>query len=109
MIEKDKIRLLVEIILDPNAEDHEKDDAAIDLAKYNDDFALNALIAISRAPFESDQFALENYGETIGTMWLRRDYFNKEVYYTLHSDVQSGIYHVIQHDKPQWIKEYHLE
>lgn len=108
-MDKDRIQLLVDIILDPNAADHEKDDAAIDLSEFNDDRALNALIKASQNPCEADLFALENYGETIGTIWVKRNIFDQEVYYSLHSDVRAGICYILQYDKPEWIKRYQLD
>ena len=106
---EDRVKLLVDLILDPNAADHEKDDAAMDLAEFNDDRALNALIKASQAPCKADQFALDNYGETIGTIWLRRNHFDKDVYYSLRSRARAGIYHILQNDKPEWIEKHHLD
>jgi hypothetical protein len=105
---KDKIQLLVDIILDPNAADHEKDDAALDLAEFNDDHALNALIKASQNPSKTDLFALDNYGETIGKIWVKRNFFDKEIYNSLHSDAKWGIYCILQYRKPKWIEQYQL-
>ena len=46
----DKIDELVEIWLDPTARIDERDDAAIDLGKYDDDRALNALLSVVLDP-----------------------------------------------------------
>jgi len=104
----DRIQLLVDIILDPNAADYEKDDAAIDLAEFDDDRALDALLKASQTPCEADKFALDNYGETIGIIWVRRGFFDKNAYYSLQSTVRAGIYHVIESYKPEWIEQYQM-
>ncbi|MFZ0565130.1 MAG: hypothetical protein WAM28_02965 [Chlamydiales bacterium] len=107
-MEKSQIQLLVEIILDPNAQDHEKDDAAIDLADSNDNQALEALIKISQSPSENDIFALPNYGEAIATIWLKRNFFNLNIYLSLKGPVRSGICAVLENRKPEWIDKYEL-
>lgn len=46
----DKVDLLVDILLDETASVSERDDAAMDLGKFNDDRALNGLLKIALDP-----------------------------------------------------------
>ncbi len=105
---KDRIQLLVDIILDPNAKDHEKDDAAMDLAEYDDDRALQALIQVSQNPTKEDQSALDVYGETIGIYWVKRNFFPLKIYLSLKGTVRSGICNVLETKKPEWVEKYEL-
>lgn len=102
-----KIEDLIEILLDSTARIDERDDAAMNLAKYNDDRALEALI--KAANLEEDNTVLNSVGESIGEIWVTRNIFNNHVYRTLPSSTRYGIYYVIRHDKPEWIQKYMLD
>lgn len=106
---EERIRLLIDIILDPNAEDHEKDDAALDLAEYDDEKALAALIKASKNPTYSDQFALENYGEAIGEMWARKNQFDLQDYKLLHPTARYSLRSIIALRRPEWIEKFGLK
>lgn len=103
---KTRLEQLIDIIKDPDALDHEKDDAALDLAEFDDSHALEVLIEVSKTPQKSDEFALENYGETIGKMWLKRNYFSLDIYNSLHPLAKNGIYSVINYYKPEWVNKF---
>ena len=105
----DRVKLLAEIILDPNAADHEKDDAAMDLADYyEDDRGIMALVKVSQNPQENDMFSLDVYGETIANIWLKRNYFDLNTYLKFHQLVRSGVCSVLEYARPEWIKKFEL-
>ncbi len=106
---KDRIELLMDIISDPEAQDHEKDDAAMDLADLEDDRALSVLISVAQSPSENDLFALDTYGETIAVIWMRQNIFPKHEYQTLNASARYGIFRTIKHKKPEWVKRFDLE
>ena len=106
---KSRIELLIDIILDPQAQDHEKDDAAMDLEDFDDDRALEALLVKAENPNKNDEFALESYGETIGTYWIRRNRFPIEIYRSLNSKAKFGVFTSIKESKPEWVSRFNLE
>ena len=106
---KSGVELLIDIILDPQAQDHEKDDAAMDLEDFDDDRALGALLVKAENPNENDEFALESYGETIGTSWIKRNLFLMEIFRSLNQKAKFGVFTSIKEFKPEWIFRFNLE
>lgn len=102
----DDIENLIDILFDKNARTDEKDDAAMDLAQFNDDRALNALIKAAHKSNE-DETVLETIGESIASIWLGRNKFFKEVYDSLPKRVKSSINIIIKFNKPEWINFLH--
>ena len=103
----DRIDLLVEILLDKTASIAERDDAAIDLRGYNDDRALLALIKIVTDEHE-EQFIFDNCGESIATIWVKRDYFDTNLYKKMVPDAQYELYGYVQGSRPEWIEKYQI-
>lgn len=104
----DKIGLLVEILLDVNARVDERDDAAIDLGKYDDDRALNALLSIAIDP-TAEPFIIDVCGESIAEIWVRRNHFDLDLYKKMNFSAQHEVYNYIAINKPKWVKEYNLD
>jgi hypothetical protein len=69
---------LVSVLLDRSARPDERDDAAMDLAQYDDPEALDALVAIAGTAGE-DPGLLDTCGESIGEIWARRGFVDAEV------------------------------
>ena len=93
---------LVKVLLDKEVSIGERDDAAMDLSKYDDDTALRALIHIAKDKDE-DFVILNSCGESIGAIWVKRNTFDKECYEKLSEDAQYGIYYVLREDRPKWL------
>ncbi|WP_068469657.1 hypothetical protein [Candidatus Protochlamydia phocaeensis] len=108
IILEEKEKLLVGILFDKNASITEKDDAAMYLEKYDSDYVLNALIKAAQDPTESTT-VLETCGESIGSIWVRRNQFDEKSYYSLVKDARDGIYFVVESRKPDWIKQFELK
>lgn len=105
----DKIELLTEILLDPNARIDERDDAAMDLGEeFTDDSVLEVLIQVACNPNEVE-IILNSCGEAIGKIWVKRKMFNKKIYSSLTGTSRYGVYIIIKSQQPEWVKEYELE
>lgn len=104
----DKIDQLIEILLDINARVDERDDAALDLGKYNDDRALNALLSIALDP-QGESFIMDVCGESIGEIWVKRNQFDIELYRRMEPSARRELYKCIKEAKPEWIERYQLD
>ncbi len=71
----DTIDGLISVLLNTTARIDERDDAGIDLGKYDDDRALNALLTIVLDP-NVEPFINDACGESIARIWIKRNYFN---------------------------------
>ena len=74
-----KQNLLIEILLDPCAEDGEKDDAAMDLAEFNNEDVLNALTQAAINAKKND-FFLNSCGESIAEIWIKNNKFDSNIF-----------------------------
>ncbi|WP_339303260.1 hypothetical protein NSU01_13920 [Paenibacillus sp. FSL H8-0259] len=64
--------LLIEILLDPNSSDSEKDDAVIHLGNnFEDERTIDLLIQVSNN-MEFDGMIAASCGESLGQIWLRK-------------------------------------
>ena len=104
----DKVDLLIDILFDPTARIDEKDDAAMDLGEYDDDKALKALIKAAQDPETDEYCVLDSCGESIASIWVRRNFFSKEIFNSLRKLAKVAIFQTIVDIKPEWIKEYNI-
>lgn len=104
---KNTVELLITILLDHEASLTERDDAAIYLEKYENDSVINALLLVAKNGNE-DEMILNSCGESIGSLWVKKDFFDENIYKELPKISQHGIYYVIKSRKPQWLKKYNL-
>jgi hypothetical protein len=96
------LQKLVNLLLNHNASISDRDDAAMDLFEYDNDFVLNALIRIAENKNE-DSIILNSCGESIASIWVRRNTFDKSTYERLSKEAQDGVYYVIKSDRPDWL------
>lgn len=87
---KDKLDLLIEILLDNNAREDERHDAVLDLGSYNDDRALNALILVASKENEID-IIQDSCGDSIAEIWTKRNLFDLESFKKLSGLAQDSI------------------
>ena len=104
----DKIAQLIEILLDVNARIDERDDAAIDLGKYDDDRALNALLSVVLDP-NAEPFIMDVCGESIAEIWIKRNHFDIDLYKSMTFPARRELYRYIEGAKPEWIINYDLK
>ena len=93
---------LVNLLLNKRASIADRDDAAMDLFEYDDDFALDSLIKVAKNKNE-DSIILNSCGESIASIWIKRNEFDKNSYKSLSKEAQNGVFYVIKNDKPDWI------
>ncbi|MCH9611266.1 MAG: hypothetical protein S4CHLAM81_12040 [Chlamydiales bacterium] len=69
---------LIEVLLDTSAREDERDDAAMDLADFDDSKALEALCFIGSNPQEN-QTVLDSCGTSIGEILMRQTKHDLEI------------------------------
>ena len=104
----DKIELLISILLDNAAREDERDDAAMDLGKFDDSRALDALSQIASNPDECETI-LDSCGESVAKILVRRGDYRKIIFDQLTSTAKRAAYSFIREVKPEWIEQYQLE
>lgn len=106
---KNNLKLLIDIVLSLDEEDHVKDDAAMDLAEFNDPEALDALIKGVELHYnDEDPWFLSTFGESIAEIWVRKDCFDLNIYISLPGCVRSGAYSILEVKRPDWVEKYSL-
>lgn len=107
-MEEKQFKNLSEILLDPEADVAEKDEAAWLLSEYSDEKALVPLTQASLHPSENDLLLLVEYGEAIGSLWLKKDYFDLETYLNFPGKTRAGIYLSFEAIKPDIVEKFKL-
>ncbi len=97
----DKIDGLIHTLLDPTARDDERDDAAMDLGRCDDDRALNALLQVASNPNE-DRMILDSCGSSIAEILLKKDGCQKKILDNLAPIAKEAAYSLIEIEKPGW-------
>ncbi|MDP1978694.1 hypothetical protein [Undibacterium sp.] len=100
---KDRVQLLVDILLDKGAREDERDDAAIDLRHYNDIRALRALIEVTSDATDIDTI-VDNSAESLAFILIKRDEFDECQINTLIPWAKKTVLDVIRENKPGLIK-----
>jgi HEAT repeat protein len=75
---KDTVQMLIEVLLDKNLREDERDDAAMDLGEYNDLRALEALIKVASDPDEN-MTVVDSCAESIGSILIERNEFDNSI------------------------------
>jgi hypothetical protein len=98
----DKINQLIEILNDPNAEEGEKHDAAMDIGSYPDKRAVDALIKVGSNPNEFFT-VLDACGESLAEIYVRLNYVDFSSIEQLTEIAKSSAYAYITTNRPKWI------
>lgn len=80
----------------------------MDLGDYDDDRALQALIKIVTDDQE-ESLIFDNCGESIARIWVKRNYFDVDLYHKTVPAARHELYGYIEINKPEWIKKYNLK
>lgn len=107
MEQSEKVRLLLEILFDPAARVDEKDDAAEYLQDCDDDLALAGLSEKGRDSNE-DSMVLYSCGNSMAQIWMKRDFFDYDVYQSLDREARWGLFDNIKGLRPGWVEKYRL-
>ncbi len=89
---------LVEVLLDRTAMIHERDDAAMDLWKYDDQFVIDALLEIGKDTSE-DPTILDSCGDSLASIWIRNKNFNREQFYLLSKPAKNALIRLFKANK----------
>ena len=101
---KDQLQLLIDILLDKSAREDERGDAAIDLRKYKDSRALEALTKIASDPNEDDVI-VDNCAESIGEICIGMNQFNENSFRKMIPFAQKIIFGFIMAHNPELIRQ----
>lgn len=80
-------KLLIELLFDETARIDERDDAALDLAEYDSDIAMDALIKAG-SDRNFDDTVLEAVSTSIAMIWSRNKSFDRKKYNLLYDKVK---------------------
>jgi len=102
------IKSLIEVLLDPNGDISDQDDAAGYLGQYDDDLALEALIFAAKNPNTDEWIVLQTCGESIARIWDLTNSFNLDAYLSMRTSAQVGAYDYIVGQRPDWIGKFKI-
>ena len=105
---KNRVNLLIKLLIDMTASVSERDDAAMDLADFSEDSAVDALLSVAEN-INEDPIILNSCGESLGAIWVRKNLFNEKDFYRISGIARYGVYFVLRARKPEWVKNYQLE
>ncbi len=100
---KDRVQLLIDILLDKTAREDEREDAAMDLSKYADKRVLNALLQIASDTKEDNSFLTGDCAESFGEICVRMHWFDPMEFKKLIPFAQKIVFHQIMASKPELI------
>ena len=99
----DKVEGLIDVLIDNTARPDERDDAAMDLGRFNDDRALNALLRVGSNPNE-DEMILDSCGDSIGEILVKKGKYDPTFINNLAPVARSALYSFIKEARPEWLK-----
>lgn len=91
---------LAEVLLDKTARWDERDNAAMDLRKYDDDEGLRALIQVACSP--EDDLILDSCGESIEEIWVRRGIYDLSTLNRMTAYAQKSALAVLRYNRKDW-------
>lgn len=97
----DRVDLLINVLLDSAAREDERDDAAMDLGKFNDNRALKALLKVASNPNECETI-LDSCGESIGEILVKQEKYDFALLNKLAPTAKDAAYSFIKAAKPEW-------
>ncbi len=98
----DKVDGFIEVLFDNTAREDERHDAAMDIGKYDDDRALNALLQLASNPDEDD-IILDACGESIARILVKRNQYRKDLINNLTPIARKLAEEYIKVHKPEWL------
>lgn len=96
-----KIDLLIMILIDKTAREDERDDAAMDLGKFDDAKALDTLLKIACDPDENATI-LDSCGESIAKILIRRKNHRQDIVDQLAPIARRAANAFIKEVMPEW-------
>lgn len=87
MDRKEHLERLVEVLLNKSEEIGDRDDVAMDLSKYDDDVAEQALITIT-CDHTDEEIVIDSAGESLSQIWKRKNKFDQSIVDKMHRDAK---------------------
>ncbi|MRN56933.1 hypothetical protein [Paenibacillus monticola] len=97
--------LLINIMQDKDENDAIRDDAIIDLYKFNNECVIKALIKESLDENNNDMLRA-SCGETLGQIWIENDNIDFETLIKLKGNTLDEVIGQIKHNREDWYKHY---
>lgn len=94
-------RGLIKVLLDATAPEADRDDAAMDLASYDESEVEDALIRVGADPSSPGSVAA-SCGESLAEIWIRNRKLNLAALKRLSSDAYSEAVGLIRAREPSW-------
>ncbi|OKP72604.1 hypothetical protein A3842_22650 [Paenibacillus sp. P3E] len=104
-METNRRELLLEILFVSTASEAEKDDSVIDLADFDDDEIIQALVKASNNNNVSDKVK-GSCGESLAHIWLRRQDIDYDLLLHLNGIALTEVLSVIKNEKVEWYENY---
>jgi hypothetical protein len=96
---------LIEVLLDATAPEADRDDAAMDLAAYDDSEVEDALIRVGVEPSAPGAVAA-SCGESLAEIWLRRGKMNLAALKRLRREARNEALALIRSREPSWTANF---
>lgn len=96
----DTVDLLIGVLLDSSAREDERDDAAMDLGRYDDDKALAALAGVA-SNFAENETVLDSCGESTGKILVKKQKYDKNLLDSLAPIAKNAAQSFIKEVKPE--------
>src|ERR1700679_663894 len=100
---KDQVEPLIDVLLDKSAREDERSDAAIDLRKYKDFRAVEALTKIASDPNEY-ALVIDNCAESIAEICIGMNKFDENLFEKMVPYAQIIVFRCIMARNPEIIK-----
>ncbi len=100
----DRVDILTQILLDKSIVIDDRDDAAMDLADYDDDRALRTLVKAG-GDISDDEMVLNSCGESIAEILIRRNQLITEIIWSLAQPAREGVLIILRNQKPEWFEQ----
>jgi len=95
---------LIEVLLDVTASEAERDDAAMDLAAYDDPEVEEALVRVG-ADASTSPIVAASCGESLAEIWLRKKQLNLEALKCLQGEAGHEAIGLIRMREPSWVSK----
>jgi hypothetical protein len=92
---------LIEVLLDASAPEAERDDAAMNLAAYDNPEVEDALISVGVEPSTPSSVAA-SCGESLAEIWMRKGKLNLTALKLLRSEARNEAVALIRAREPSW-------
>ncbi|UKS29655.1 hypothetical protein LOZ80_12265 [Paenibacillus sp. HWE-109] len=98
-------QLLIHTLLDPNANEAEKDDCAMDLADFDGNEVIEALSKFAN-DIDNECIVRASCGASLAEIWIRKQEVNFNFLLQLKDVALTEALALIKHHRPEWYEMY---